>query len=124
PHVHRSHLQEAVITIVSYDPEWPREFERERAHLQSALGDLAVRIEHNGSTAVPGLAAKPVIDIQIAVVPLHPLDPYLDALAAAGYHHVPHVDDAFAPFFHKPADWPHTHHVHLVEAGGGEERRT
>jgi GrpB-like predicted nucleotidyltransferase (UPF0157 family)/ubiquinone/menaquinone biosynthesis C-methylase UbiE len=113
-----------VIAIVPYDPEWPREFERERDRLRDALGDLAVRIDHHGSTSVPGLAAKPIIDIQIAVAPLHPLDPYLEPLAQLGYHHVPHVDDAFAPFLHRPAEWPHTHHVHLVEAGGAEERRT
>src|SRR5262249_10524943 len=113
-----------VIAIVPYDPDWPREFERERDRLHAALGERAVRIEHHGSTAVPGLAAKPIVDIQISVAPLHPLDPYRDALAHLGYHHVPHADDAFAPFFHKPAVWPHTHHIHLVEAGGGEERRT
>jgi GrpB-like predicted nucleotidyltransferase (UPF0157 family) len=112
------------ITIVPYDPEWPREFARERDRIDAALGDLARRIDHNGSTSVPGLAAKPVIDIQISVAPLHPLDPYVCALATLGYRHLPHADDSFAPFFYKPAEWPHTHHVHLVEAGGREERRT
>ena len=41
-----------------------------------------------------------------------------------GYSHVPHPDDSFCPFFHRPIDWPHTHHVHVVERGGHEERRT
>jgi GrpB-like predicted nucleotidyltransferase (UPF0157 family) len=112
------------IAIVPYDPEWPREFARERDRIHAALGDLAGRIDHNGSTSVPGLAAKPVIDIQISVASLRPLAPYVRALATLGYHHLPHADDDFAPFFHKPAAWPHTHHVHLVEAGGREERRT
>jgi GrpB-like predicted nucleotidyltransferase (UPF0157 family) len=88
------------------------------------IGDLAIRIEHNGSTAIPGLAAKPIIDIQISVNQLHPSPRYAEPLAALGYLHVPHVDDAFAPFFHRPSEWPHTHHVHVVEAGGQEERRT
>ena len=112
------------IEIVPYDPNWPREFESERERIVAALGDLAVRIEHNGSTAVPGLAAKPVIDIQIAVGQLHPIEAYSPRLAQLGYQHVPHSDDAFCPFFHRPSDWPHTHHVHVVRAGGEEERRT
>jgi GrpB-like predicted nucleotidyltransferase (UPF0157 family) len=110
--------------VVPYDPAWPIEFARERDRLAAALGAAAVRIEHNGSTAVPGLAAKPVIDIQIAVARLHPMDAYAAALGRLGYTHVPHADDAVCPFFHRPAEWPHTHHVHVVEAGGDEERRT
>jgi GrpB-like predicted nucleotidyltransferase (UPF0157 family) len=110
--------------VVPYDPAWPVAFERERDRLGRALGPLALRIDHNGSTAVPGLAAKPVIDIQISVARLHPIDAYAPALARVGYIHVPHADDAVCPFFHRPAEWPHTHHVHVVEAGSEEERRT
>ena len=112
------------IAVVPYDPEWPREFERESNRLRAALGDIAIRIDHHGSTSVPGLAAKPIIDIQISVERLQPLEPYASALAGLGYTHVPHADDSFAPFFHRPATWPHTHHVHVVSAGGAEERRT
>jgi|SRR5581483_223975 len=99
-------------------------FAAERDRLATALGVRAIRIEHNGSTSVPGLAAKPIIDIQIAVASLQPLAPLVDALTPLGYVHVLHADDAFCPFLHRPAAWPHTHHVHLVEAGGLEERRT
>ena len=109
--------------VVPYDPRWPAEFEIERERIAAALGALAIRIEHNGSTSIPGLAAKPVIDIQISVAPLHPVEVYAGGLARLGYVHVPHPDDAFCPFFHQPAAWPHTHHVHLVQAGGEEERR-
>jgi len=112
------------IAIVPYDPAWPLEFARERDRLQSALGDAALRIEHNGSTAVPGLAAKPVIDIQISVARLQPLAAYAGPLARLGYVHVASADDDRCPFFHRPAEWPHTHHVHVVEAGGAEERQT
>jgi GrpB-like predicted nucleotidyltransferase (UPF0157 family) len=45
-------------------------------------------------------------------------------LHAIGYTHVPHADDTFCPFFHRPVKWPHTHHVHVVAAGGEEEQRT
>jgi GrpB-like predicted nucleotidyltransferase (UPF0157 family) len=112
------------IEIRPYDPDWPRQFEAERARIAGALGDRARRIDHHGSTAVPGLAAKPVIDIQISVDALHPIGAYATALASLGYVHVPHEDDAVCPFFHRPAEWPHTHHVHVVAAGGDEERRT
>ena len=112
------------LTIVDYDARWPREFESERERIRAALGPLALRIDHNGSTAVPGLAAKPVIDIQISVARLQPIDVYAAPLARLGYVHVPHADDAFCPFFHRPPEWPHTDHVHVVEAGSDEERRT
>jgi GrpB-like predicted nucleotidyltransferase (UPF0157 family) len=112
------------VRVVPYDPEWPLEFARERERIAAALGATAAHIEHNGSTAVPGLAAKPVIDIQVSVARLQPIDAYRAALERLGYVHVPHADDARCPFFHRPAAWPHTHHVHVVEAGGDEERRT
>jgi GrpB-like predicted nucleotidyltransferase (UPF0157 family) len=113
-----------VLEIRPYDPSWATEFERERARLQEVLGAIAVRIDHHGSTSVPGLAAKPVIDIQISVHRLQPLSAYAVPLEAAGYVHLVHPDDSFAPFFYRPGTWPHTHHVHVVEAGGEEERKT
>ena len=83
-----------------------------------------MRIDHNGSTAVPGLGAKPIIDIQVSVAALQLIAAYGDRLQALGYVHVPDPDDSFCPFFHRPSHWPHTHHVHVVERGGAEERRT
>ena len=112
------------LEIVPYDANWPAAFEAEAARIRQTLGALAMRIDHHGSTAVPGLAAKPIIDVQISVTSLQPLAPYAEALRSLGYVHVPHPDDAFAPFFHRPSEWPHTHHVHVVELGGREEQRT
>jgi GrpB-like predicted nucleotidyltransferase (UPF0157 family) len=107
------------ILIADYDPEWPVIFEAEARRLRSVLGELALRIDHVGSTAVAGLAAKPVIDIQISVATLDPIDPYKGRLESLGYSY------ATRPirFFHRPADWPHTHHVHVCQAGGTDERR-
>lgn len=113
-----------MIEIHDYDPGWAAAFEAERTRLGHALGALALRIDHHGSTAVPGLAAKPIIDIQIAVASLTPIEAYARPLALCGYVHQPHVDDAFAPFFHRPATWPHSHHVHVVQAESDEARRT
>jgi GrpB-like predicted nucleotidyltransferase (UPF0157 family) len=112
------------IEIVPYDAGWPVAFDAEAARLRGVLNTLALRIDHHGSTAIPGLAAKPIIDIQISVATLQPLRTYASKLEAAGYVHVPHPDDAVCPFFHRPPRWPHTHHVHVVERGGQEERRT
>jgi GrpB-like predicted nucleotidyltransferase (UPF0157 family) len=112
------------VIVLAADPRWPAEFEIERERIALALGALALRIDHHGSTAVPGLAAKPVIDIQISVALLHPIEAYAGGLARLGYVHLPHADDACCPFFHRPARWPHSHHVHVVQAGSEEERRT
>lgn len=113
-----------MIELRDHDPEWAEQFERERARLGHALGALALRIDHHGSTAVPGLAAKPIIDIQISVASLKPIETYARPLALCGYVHRAHDDDSFAPFFHRPATWPHSHHVHVVQAESDEARRT
>ena len=60
----------------------------------------------------------------MSVASLEPLTAYGGPLEAIGYVHVPHPDDSFCPFFHRPSRWPHTHHVHVVEVRGAEERRT
>jgi GrpB-like predicted nucleotidyltransferase (UPF0157 family) len=112
------------VTIEPYDSNWVAEFEAERDRIAAALGAAARRIAHTGSTAIPGLAAKPIIDIQLSVEHLHPIETFVRALEGLGYTHLPHADDAFCPFLYRPAAEPHTHHVHLVEAGGAEERRT
>jgi GrpB-like predicted nucleotidyltransferase (UPF0157 family) len=112
------------LVIVPYDPAWPRAFATERDRIAAVFGTVAQRIDHNGSTSVPGLAAKPIIDTQISVASLRPLSAHVERLARLGYTHVPHPDDTFCPFFHRPAVWPYTHHVHVVESGGDEERRT
>jgi len=116
--------QERPLEIVPYDPRWPAAFETEAARLRAALGPLALRVDHHGSTSIPGLGAKPIIDIQVSVATVLALESYAAPLQTLGYCHVPHPDDAFCPFFHRPAEWPHSHHVHLVEHGGAEERRT
>jgi GrpB-like predicted nucleotidyltransferase (UPF0157 family) len=99
-------------------------FATERDRIAAMLGDVALRIDHHGSTSVPGLSAKPIIDIQVSVIRLQPMATYAAGLERLGYIHRPHPDDSFCPFFHRPASWPHTHHIHVVERGGAEERKT
>lgn len=74
------------IVISDYDPEWPRLYEREAQRIRAALGERVVLLEHVGSTSVPGLAAKPRIDI-LLIVPDSADEPaYVPTLEAAGYH--------------------------------------
>jgi GrpB-like predicted nucleotidyltransferase (UPF0157 family) len=73
------------LVIEDYDLEWPRQFEREEARIRTALGDRALRVEHTGSTSVPGLAAKPIIDVLLVVPDTTDEDAYVPALEAAGY---------------------------------------
>jgi GrpB-like predicted nucleotidyltransferase (UPF0157 family) len=73
------------ILIVDYDPHWPKLFVREANRIRSVLGSRVLRIEHAGSTSVPGLAAKPIIDLLLAVANSAKEDAYAPALDAAGY---------------------------------------
>lgn len=73
------------IEIHDYDPNWPHKFETHARIIAGALGDSALRIEHIGSTSVPGLAAKPIIDILVVVQDSRDESTYLPALEAAGY---------------------------------------
>jgi GrpB-like predicted nucleotidyltransferase (UPF0157 family) len=108
-----------VIGIVEYDPRWPDLFEEEKARLRSAAGTLLAAIEHIGSTAVPGLAANPIIDIMGGVRDLGEVTRYVAALEGLGYEYVPQYE-AFIPerrYFRKPTTGhsPRTHHLHVVE---------
>jgi GrpB-like predicted nucleotidyltransferase (UPF0157 family) len=73
------------IRIVDYDPAWPAQFRREAERIRAALGDRVLRIEHVGSTAVPGLAAKPLIDVLLVVADSADERAYVPDLVAAGY---------------------------------------
>ncbi len=73
------------ITLVEYDPQWPQLFEREAARVRAALGDRVLLLEHCGSTSVPGLAAKPIIDMLLVVPDSADEASYLPDLEAAGY---------------------------------------
>ncbi|MEV4534894.1 GrpB family protein [Asanoa sp. NPDC049518] len=73
------------ISVVAYDPEWPALYARHAARIRAALGPTALAVEHVGSTAVPGLAAKFRIDVDVVVADPRLEDAYLPALTAAGY---------------------------------------
>ena len=87
----------ATVAIVDYDPTWPGQFQRLAAELRRHLGEAASRIDHIGSTAVPGLAAKDVIDLQVTVASLAEADRLAPAFQRAGYVPAPYRHD------HRPA---------------------
>lgn len=116
------------IEIVPYDPKWPGLFTQEKEALRQALGGFrGLRIEHFGSTAVPGLAAKPVIDILAGVSSKGDWPRMVQPLEALGYVHGPGAfDDAIRWFFVKgmpPYGEKRSHQLHLCELDGEEWRR-
>jgi GrpB-like predicted nucleotidyltransferase (UPF0157 family) len=117
------------IAIVPYDPCWPDVFRQEKAHLLSVLpSDLIRRVEHFGSTAVPGLAAKPIVDLLVEVTDLEAtrarIAPLLEAQGYDYFWRPTHGDDGppFYAWFIKrdPATGARTHHIHMVEADFAE----
>jgi GrpB-like predicted nucleotidyltransferase (UPF0157 family) len=74
--------------VSEYDPRWPEWFDRIRARIWPSVDGIAVRIEHIGSTAVPGLAAKPIIDIDIVVASEELKQPAIESLDRIGYHYL------------------------------------
>lgn len=112
------------ISIVPYDPAWPRLFEEEKLHLLSCLPrELLGRIEHFGSTAVPGLAAKPIIDMLVEVTSLEEtrarIAPLLESQGYDYFWRPTHGDNGppfYAWFINRDAAGNRTHHIHMVES--------
>jgi GrpB-like predicted nucleotidyltransferase (UPF0157 family) len=107
--------------LAEYNPEWPLIFQREADLLGQAMGDDAIEIEHIGSTSVPGLRAKPIIDLLMVMERFAPLHEYKRRLEPLGYHHHSHEDDAERLFFWKGI--PRTFHLHIVEYATWEHQR-
>lgn len=78
-------VHDGPVYLAEYDPSWPERFDREAERISAALGGRALAIEHVGSTSVPGLAAKPIIDILLVVADSADEEAYLRAMEAAGY---------------------------------------
>ena len=108
--------------MVPYDEAWPSLFEEERACIERAIGPWAEEIEHVGSTAVPGLAAKPIIDIMVGVKSLENSPILVERLVSIGYEYVPEFVQVlpFRRYFRKMREGRRTHQVHLVERSNTE----
>jgi GrpB-like predicted nucleotidyltransferase (UPF0157 family) len=110
------------ITIEDYDPLWPQRFETLRLRIAATLGDLAIAIEHIGSTAVPGLSAKPVIDIDVLLRSATDLSPVINRLSSLGYDHQGNLGIAGREAFRTPHyDFPH--HLYVCPPGSEEYKR-
>jgi putative glutamine amidotransferase len=110
--------------LVDHDPAWADRYDEESARILAALpAGLVSRIDHVGSTAVPGLAAKPIVDIQLSLATLSPREPYVEPLAGLGYRHVidPWSDDH--EYFSRNVDGQRAFQIHACVAGGPWERR-
>ena len=106
------------VTLSPYSPLWPAIFDYERERLRELLGE--VRIEHVGSTAVPGLGAKPVIDILVGAPSLAAIEERIPALQGYGYQYVPEFERAIPDrrYFRRTDGQPGHFHVHAVVEGG------
>jgi GrpB-like predicted nucleotidyltransferase (UPF0157 family) len=107
--------QHAPADVVEYDPEWPGRFAGIRDRVTPALGAVEHRVEHVGSTAVPGLAAKPIIDVDV-VVAEPDVDRAVALLAALGYRHVGDLGIVGREALLPPAEEPY-HHLYVVMDG-------
>lgn len=110
---------EAPVKVVDYDPNWPLIFEREKARILGVIGKKVVAIEHVGSTAVPGLGAKPIIDIMVGIRHLSDAEGCIGPLETIGYEYSPEYEVSIPErrYFRKgPSNVPNKHyHLHMVE---------
>jgi GrpB-like predicted nucleotidyltransferase (UPF0157 family) len=109
------------VVIVPYDPAWPALFSELGADLRQVLGDVALRIDHIGSTSVPGLGAKPIIDVQISVASFEPLDAFRIPLASLGFVHRADNPDLTKRYFREAPGARRTH-IHVRRAGSWSEQ--
>ncbi len=110
------------IEVVAYDESWVERFVVAERELRVALAPFVVEIEHIGSTAVPGLAAKPVIDIQVGVQTLDDSAEIVSAVESLGYQYVPEFEDELPDrrYFRRWLDGRRSHQIHLVERSNTE----
>jgi GrpB-like predicted nucleotidyltransferase (UPF0157 family) len=105
----------------AYDPAWPERFAELGRELRGGLGDVALRIDHIGSTSVPGLAAKPIIDLQVSVAAFDPLEAFRTPLERLGYVYRADNPERTKRYFREPPGRRRTH-VHVRRAGSFSEQ--
>lgn len=109
------------VEIFDYDREWPSKFLEERTKIMGVIGDTVVEVEHVGSTAVPGLCAKPIIDIMVGIRKLIDAENCIVPLESIGYKYVREYEVSIPErrYFRKgPSEIPNKHfHLHMVEHG-------
>jgi len=105
------------IEIVDYDTTWPARYEDEKHRILTAIGRFVAAVEHVGSTAAPGLAAKPIIDILVGLRSLADATNCIAPLNGLGYEYVPEWEAELPErrYFRRVRPRPRTHHIHMVE---------
>jgi GrpB-like predicted nucleotidyltransferase (UPF0157 family) len=111
------------VRLLAHDRAWPAQAQQELRLIKEALGSIAIRLEHVGSTSVPGLAAKPILDLQLSVARVEPRSIYLEHLERLGYLFVPDPDSPDFHLFAKPAERPRSHHLHVCQLASRQELR-
>ena len=107
-------MSRSLVTLEEYDSSWPSKFDQEKEYLMTIVGEWNFgSIEHVGSTAVPGMVAKPVIDIMFGVKSLNESKLAIKTLVEAGYEYWPYKKEVMH-WFCKPSDAFRTHHLHLI----------
>src|ERR1051325_1997730 len=108
------------VTVVEYRPQWRKLFEDEKRILQTTLRDVPAQIEHIGSTAVAGLAAKPIIDLMVGLEDFSIADNVVPKIEALGYEYIQKYEDVmpFRRFLIKEQGGIRTHQIHMVEIDG------
>lgn len=104
------------LVVVDYDPHWVDTFERVRAQVWPAVREVASGVEHVGSTSVPGLAAKPIVDVVVVVPNASDVALGIERLAAIGYVHRGNLGIEGREAFENPAGLP-AHHLYLCPTG-------
>ncbi|WP_347860900.1 GrpB family protein [Salimicrobium sp. PL1-032A] len=110
------------VNVVTYNEAWPKQFESEARSIQAAMNHTPAFIHHIGSTSVPELPAKPIIDMMPIVAHIDEVDHYNDAMKHLGYEAMGTYGIEGRRFFRKGGD-SRTHHVHVFEAGSPEAER-
>ena len=112
------------VLMESYDPDWTRQFAREAALILSVLGGTAIDVHHIGSTAIPGIYAKPVLDLLLVVQSVDTLDNKQSAIEALGYEARGEYGIPGRRFYRRDnADGDRTHQVHAFETGSPQIAR-
>ncbi|MDB4984615.1 MAG: yqkA [Patescibacteria group bacterium] len=120
-------VERELVKLVEYDPQWPFLFEKEKTSLKELLGDKVLSIEHIGSTSIPGVPSKPILDIDIAISSLNDAEYFIDKLPLIGYKYLDQTDKWVETprykkrrFFVKETEGKTTHHLKIVEISDQE----
>lgn len=107
-------MSDEQIFIVPYDPAWPGKFEEEKKLIEKTIGEFVIGgVHHIGSTSIPGISAKPIIDIMVGVESLEKSKPCIELLEKIQYQYFPYKPDQ-EHWFCKPSPQHRTHHLHII----------